>query len=152
MFIPVHINNYFKVMKKHSPLGKQMGPHVSETVCERAANSVSGQQMHVKQQHRRLPASQIPPQTTRLRGRLDPFLPRHPSGNRTGLLAVKPSGFRGTWRAPIFSSTHGPRIQLHFCFFHAVLPTPLLRTLSPRVFLSLLSPKISPWAFMVGRA
>jgi hypothetical protein len=27
---PVHKNNYFKVMKKHSLLGKQMEPHVSE--------------------------------------------------------------------------------------------------------------------------
>lgn len=61
VFIPVHKNNYFKVMKKHSPLGKQMEPHVSETVWEQAANSMSRLQMHVKQDQHRLPDQESSP-------------------------------------------------------------------------------------------
>lgn len=52
-------------MKKHSLLGKQMEPHISETMGEKAADSMSRQQVLMEQDQRRplqtLPTSKAAP-------------------------------------------------------------------------------------------
>lgn len=146
VFIPVHKNNYFKVIKKKktSLLGKQMEPHASETVWEKTANSGNKQQMHVKQGQHRVPHSQ-----TRLWERLEPLKSHQPSGEHMDLLS-SPQASVGYGEVLFHSCTPTLRISLHFRFFNAALQTLSPRTLSPS-FLSLLSLKINTQAFMVER-
>lgn len=149
VFIPVHKNNYFKVMKKHSLSGKQMEPHVSETVWEKTANSVSRQQAHILEDRHR-PCSQILP-TDEAPGKAGP-LEITPSTRKLHAPSIRQThSFRGIWEgSPLFPHPH-PKNSTSFLFLGCCPINSIpYDTASPVLPFSLLFLKISAQAFMVG--
>lgn len=115
VFIPVHKNNYFKVMKKHSLLGKQMEPHVSETIWEKTANFMSRQQLHVKEDPQRLCSHILP--TDKDPGKAGPLEIIPPIRKPHAPSICQAHCFRGIWEdSPFF--LHPPTAQ----FISLMLP------------------------------